>query len=128
MADQWQTVTTGASGMAKYWPGKSADRTEGMEVVGVYKETREVTRPDGTKDTLHVLESKEGLIGVNGHFSIDDALAQVAPGRTVRITFLGKSLNPKTHRNVNKFRVDVAANVEAETKGAEAVNVAELPF
>lgn len=127
MAQQWKTVTGNSDKPTSYWPGKADDRVVGMEVIGTYKGSRVIPRPDGTSDTIFLLDSKEGLVGVNSHFTIADGLKNVPEGKLVRITFTGKKQNQKTGRSYNTYQVDVAASDEGDAESPEP-ETAEVPF
>lgn len=116
MATQWKTVETSGA-MDSYWPGKAADRTEGMFTTGTYLRKKEQRRPDGTEDHVWVLKGEDGkTIGVNSAAGLDRAMETITEGSMVRITFLGKKTNPKSGRQFNDFQVDVAETAEAKKK------------
>lgn len=132
MATQWKKVETSGA-MDSYWPGKAADRTEGMSVTGTLMEKRQTTRPDGTDDHLWVLKDEEGKsIGVNSAAGLDRAMDTITNGSLVRITFLGKKMG-KNGRQFNDFQVDVAETAGDNAGGDTAaedkpVNLEEIPF
>lgn len=130
MSTQWKKVETSGA-MDSYWPGKAADRTEGMFVVGTFKQKRNTTRPDGSEDHLWVLQGEDGKsIGVNSAAGLDRAMETITEGSLVRITFLGKKMG-KNGRQFNDFQVDVAETADEATKpddGQKPLDPAELPF
>lgn len=96
---------TGGSKISSYWPAKASERKVGDEVVGVYKTKMERTNPDGSKDTLYVLENRNGKVGVNSSATIARAMEQVPEGSTVKIVFQGKQRSQKSGREYNNFQV-----------------------
>lgn len=113
MATQWKKVETGGA-LDSYWPGKAADRTEGMFVTGTYLRKKDQRRPDGTEDHVWVLKGEDGkTIGVNSAAGLDRAMETITEGSLVRITFLGKKMS-KSGRQFNDFQVDVAETAEAK--------------
>ena len=108
MAVKWKTVN-GQGALDSYWPGKASERKEGMSTSGVFEGTRDITRPDGTQDKLYILRGEKGeSVGVNNSAGIERAMEMIPEKSLVRITYLGKKVNPKTGRSFNDFQVDVA--------------------
>ena len=92
MATQWKKVETGGT-VDSYWPGRAADRTEGMFVTGVFQNQQSVNRPDGSEDSLWVLKSEDGkTIGVNGAAGLNRAMETISEGSLIRITFNVKKM------------------------------------
>lgn len=96
---------TGNSSIKAYWPKKADERKEGDEIVGVYKKRMDQKRPDGTDSTLYLLETNEGLVGVNSSATIARAMEQIPTGTTVKIVYAGKQKSLKTGRVYNDFKV-----------------------
>ena len=126
----WKRVDTSAGKMDAYWPGKAADRTEGMSVEGTYVEKVPVRRPDGEESHLWVLEDGEKRIGVNSAAGLDRAMETISPKSLVRITFLGKKMG-KNGRQFNDFQVDVAETSDEVTSREQAgteTSTSAIPF
>ena len=99
---------TGATQISSYWPKKAAERKVGDEVTGKYKTKQERVNPDGSKSVLYLLETKDGVVGVNGSSAmILRAMEEIPEGSTVKIVFQGKQRSQKTGREYNNFQVFV---------------------
>jgi len=103
----FKEITGSASKFAEYFPKKSAERKAGDFVIGVYKGTQTVTRPDGREDILYVLKGEKGLIAVNTSPVLATKMAEVAEGMTIKIQYEGKERSTKTGREYNNFTVFV---------------------
>ena len=126
MATKWKKVETGGGKMDQYWPGKAADRKEGMFVEGTYEKKQPTRRPDGTEDHLYVLRTEDGKsVGVNSAAGLDRAMEQVQTGSLIRITFLGKQMG-SNGRQFNNFQVDVAETAEDSSNETETLE--QAPF
>ena len=130
MATQWKKVETGGS-MDRYWPGKAADRTEGMSVTGTYVRKHDTRRPDGSDDHVWVLKDEEGkMVGVNSAAGLNRAMETITEGSLIRITFLGKKMG-NNGRQFNDFQVDVAETADADNAKEDdnkQVNLEDIPF
>lgn len=93
------------SNIKSYWPKKAAERQKGDSVEGYYRGSIERPGFSGGTDTLYLIESKEGMVGVNSNASIARKIEQVPQGTLVKIIFNGKQRNPKTGREYNDFSV-----------------------
>lgn len=93
------------SNIKSYWPKKAAERQKGDSVEGYYRGSIERPGFSGGTDTLYLIESKEGMVGVNSNASISRKIEQVPQGTLVKIIFNGKQRNPKTGREYNDFSV-----------------------
>lgn len=101
----FKEVNAGGS-ISSYWPKKATERKAGDEVVGVYKNKNERVNPDGSKSILYMLETKDGIVGVNGSSALlMRAMEQVPEGSTVKIIYQGKQRSQKTGREYNNFQV-----------------------
>lgn len=134
MATQWKKVETSGS-LDSYWPGKAADRTEGMFITGTFQRKKEQRRPDGSEDHVWVLKGDDGkTVGVNSAAGLDRAMETITEGSLVRITFLGKKTNAKSGRQFNDFQVDVAETAEAKQEDKtvdqqeEITDPEQIPF
>lgn len=92
--------------IAEYFPKKASERKAGDNVVGIYKGTRMVSRPNtGEQEPLYILEGEGGkLIGVNNSPVIATKFSQIATGMTVKVQFEGKKTG-KSGRQYNDFSV-----------------------
>lgn len=102
--------------ISEYFPKKASERKVGDNVVGVYKGTKEITRPDGSSDTLYVLEGEKGLIGINSSSVIATKMEQIAEGMTVKVQYEGKARSAKTGREYNNFSVWVDSDDSEESE------------
>lgn len=105
------TPVTGGSEESRittYWPGKAADRKEGMFAAGTY--VGSVTFGEGTDDesTRYKLRSQDGkeIYGVQDSAVIVRAFADIPVGSFVAIRFNGKKAG-KNGRQYNDFEVRV---------------------
>lgn len=100
--------STDTSRITKYWPGKAADRTEGMTAMGEF--VGEITFDKGTPDetTLYKLKAVDGEIyGVQANTVIKNAFEKIEVGKFVGIRFNGKKTSAKSGRQYNDFEVRV---------------------
>lgn len=110
---------SGASTVSYYWPKRASERKVGDSVTGKYKSKQERVNPDGSKSVLYMLETVDGLVGVNGSSAlILKAMEQIPEGSTVKIVFNGKQRSQKTGREYNNFSVLV-------DDGSDDDNIAE---
>ena len=96
------------SRITKYWPGKAADRTEGMTAMGEY--LGEITFDKGTPDeaTLYKLKGADGEVyGISANTVIKNAFDSIEVGSFVGIRFNGKKTSAKSGRQYNDFEVRV---------------------
>lgn len=124
----WKEVSVSGGGdrMDYYWPGKVADRKEGMNVIGRYKETRNVPNQSGGTQKLHVVKDQEGkLVGVNGSYVLDESFETIPVDSVVRVTYLGQEYNAKSQHKLNRFQVDVADGSPQDGEPAETVTEAK---
>lgn len=110
----FKEITGNTGKFAEYFPKKSSERKAGDFVIGVYKGTKNVTRPDGRDDVLFVLQGEKGLIGVNTSPVLATKMAEVAEGMTIKIQYEGKERSAKSGREYNNFSVFV--DEDANTK------------
>ena len=96
---------TNSNNIKSYWPKKASERKAGDSVIGVYKERVERKNPDGTDAVLYLIETSDGMVGVNSSALIARAMSQVPYGSTVKITYNGKNRSQKTGREYNDFSV-----------------------
>lgn len=101
----FKQIEASGNRFAEYFPKKASERKAGDNVVGVYRGTREISRPDGSTDVLYVLDGKNGLIGVNTSPVIATKMEQVAEGMTIKIQYEGKERSTKSGREYNNFSV-----------------------
>ena len=103
---------------AEYFPKKAAERKDGDFVIGVYKGTKSVKRPDGRDDIIYVLEGEKGLIGVNTSPVLATKMEQVSEGMTIKVVYEGKERSAKSGREYNNFSVwiDEEEGEEKQTK------------
>lgn len=120
---------TGGSNIKSYWPKKSSERKEGDTITGIYRKRMAYKNPDGTDSVLYMLETSEGLVGVNASATITRALEQIPYDTTVKIVYNGKAKSLKTGRTYNDFRVYMDdSNQETETASDEKVDLSSLDF
>lgn len=93
------------SNIKQYWPKKAAERKQGDSIEGYYRGSIERPGFSGGTDVLYLIETKEGMAGVNSNASIARKIEQVPEGTLVKIIFNGKQRNPKTGREYNDFSV-----------------------
>lgn len=96
---------TGGSNIKSYWPKKAAERKVGDSVTGIYRKRMERKNPDGSDSILYLVETSEGLVGVNSSATIARALEQIPYDTTIKITYNGKARSQKTGREYNNFTV-----------------------
>lgn len=119
-----------------YWPGKAADRKEGMTVVGEY--VGSITFDEGTEDetTLYKLKKGDQIFGVQGYSPITRAFQDISVGTQVGIRFNGKKKSQKSSYFYNDFEVRISEEaaktnqVKAVTGGEELPKdqLEDLPF
>ena len=124
----FKQIEANGNRFAEYFPKKASERKAGDNVVGAYKGTREITRPDGSTDVLYVLEGKDGLIGVNTSPVIATKMEQVAEGMTVKIQYEGKERSAKTGREYNNFSVWVDEDDSAAADDKKDDSKTAIPF
>lgn len=118
---------TGGSNIKSYWPKKAAERKVGDSVTGIYRKRTERKNPDGSDSVLYLIETSDGIVGVNSSATIARALEQVPLDTTVKITYNGKARSNKTGREYNNFTVfmDDASQAPADD---EKVDLSNLDF
>lgn len=116
---------TGGSNIKSYWPKKAAERKVGDSVTGIYRKRMERKNPDGTDSVLYLVETSEGLVGVNSSATIARAMEQIPYDTTVKITFNGQAKSQKTGRTYNDFKVymDDASQAPAEEEKVDLDNL-----
>lgn len=119
-------VTGGGSNIKSYWPKKAAERKVGDNVIGKYKTKMERSNPDGTKSVLYVIESADGLVGVNSSAMIARAMSEIPEGSTVKIVYNGKARSQKTGREYNSFGVYIDDGTD--DKSDDTVDLTSLDF
>lgn len=116
---------TGSSNITRYWPARASERKVGDEVTGVYKSKQERINPDGSKSVLYLLETANGVVGVNGSSAlILRAMEEIPTGSTVKIIFQGKNRSQKTGREYNNFSV----LVDDGEGGSDDADLSNLDF
>lgn len=93
------------SNIKQYWPKKAAERKQGDSIEGYYRGSIERPGFSGGTDILYLIETKDGMAGVNSNASIARKIEQVPESTLVKIIFNGKQRNPKTGREYNDFSV-----------------------
>lgn len=120
---------TGGSNIKSYWPKKADERKEGDAITGVYRKRMERKNPDGSDSILYLVETSEGMVGVNASATITRALEQIPYDTTIKIVYNGKAKSQKTGRTYNDFRVYMDdSNQETETASDEKVDLSNLDF
>lgn len=120
------------------------DKNKDKEVSGVLIEIRSNIGPNGSK--MYSLQKPDGkVISVWGSSMLDNRMASIPLGNEVRIVYLGKEMNPKTHRSYHNFDImtrkptvsaapatETPAKKEEVTKSApeaeQDVNPDDIPF
>lgn len=121
-------VTGGGSNIKSYWPKKAAERKVGDNVIGKYKTKMERSNPDGTKSVLYVIESADGLVGVNSSAMIARAMSEIPEGSTVKIVYNGKARSQKTGREFNNFSIYIDTDDGTDEKSDDTVDLTNLDF
>jgi len=119
-------VTNNSSTIKSYWPKKSSERKVGDSITGIYRKRMDHKNPDGTDAVLYILETEDGLVGVNSSATISRALEQIPFDTNVKIVFNGKAKSQKTGRSYNDFRVYMDDSAQPEAK--EDVDLSNLDF
>lgn len=119
---------TGGSNIKAYWPKKAAERKVGDSVTGIYRKRMERKNPDGTDSVLYLVETEEGLVGVNSSAMIARAMEQIPYDTTVKITYNGKARSNKTGREYNDFKVFMDDSSQAPAKDDADVDLSNLDF
>ena len=88
-----------------YWHKKVSERKVGDKITGKYVRKDNRVGPDGSQSVLYILETKEGMVGVNASATITRAMEQIPEGSTVMIEYDGKARSTKTGREYNNFKV-----------------------
>lgn len=117
---------TGGSNIKSYWPKKAAERKVGDTITGVYEEKMSRRDPNGIEQTLYLLKTSEGLVGVNNSATIDRAMAQIPRGSTVKIVYDGKARSNKTGREYNNYKIYV--DDCQDDKKEDTVDLSSLDF
>lgn len=119
-----------------YWPGPSANRTEGMTISGEYLESITFRQGEPEESTVYKVRTKDGRVaGIDGMASIKRAFQTIDPGTFVGVRFNGKKKNPKTGRMYNDVEVRYMPPEMANDKAKEALggdqvdlNTLDMPF
>lgn len=101
----FKEVSNSGSGIASYWPKKASERKVGDSITGVYKQKVERKDPSGETSVLYLLQTSEGVVGVNSTSMIARAFEQIPAESLVKIVFDGKAVSHKTGRSYNNFKV-----------------------
>ena len=117
---------TGGSNIKSYWPKKAAERKTGDSITGVYRKRMERKNPDGSDSILYLIETSEGIVGVNSSATIARALEQIPFDTTVKITYEGKARSNKTGREYNNFKVYMDDSSQATKE--DDVDLSNLDF
>lgn len=107
------------SNIKSYWPKKAAERQVGDSVEGYYRGSIERPGFSGGTDILYLIETKDGMTGVNANASISRKIEQVPEGTLVKIVFNGKQRNPKTGREYNDFSVLMDDSDQAQSASSD---------
>ena len=119
---------TGGSNIKSYWPKKVAERKVGDEITGVYRKRMERKNPDGTDSVLYLVETSEGMVGVNASATITRALEQIPYDTTVKIVFNGQAKSQKTGRSYNDFKVYMDDSNQTKKEEDDSVDLNTLDF
>ena len=119
---------TGGSNISAYWPKKADERKVGDSITGIYRKRMDRKNPDGTDSVLYLLETEDGLVGVNSSATIGRAMEQIPHDTTVKIVFNGKAKSQKTGRTYNDFKVYMDDSSQAPAKEDEEVDLDNLDF
>lgn len=119
----FKEVTNQKSSISTYWPKKSAERKIGDSITGIYRKRMERKNPDGTDAVLYLVETDDGLVGVNSSATISRALEQIPYDTTIKIVFNGTAKSSKTGRTYNDFRVYVDDASQTEEKSDDLANL-----
>lgn len=119
---------TGGSNIKSYWPKKAAERKVGDEITGVYRKRMERKNPDGTDSVLYLVETSEGMVGVNASATITRALEQIPYDTTVKIVFNGQAKSQKTGRSYNDFKVYMDDSNQTQKEEDDSVDLNTLDF
>ena len=112
----FKEITNNNNTIKAYWPKNSKERKIGDEITGIYRRRMERKNPDGTDAVLYLLETKDGLVGVNSSATISRALEQIPFDTTIKIVFNGSAKSQKTGRTYNDFRVYMDEDSQPEEK------------
>lgn len=119
---------TGGSNIKSYWPKKAAERKVGDEITGIYRKRMERKNPDGTDSILYLVETSEGMVGVNASATITRALEQIPYDTTVKIVFNGQAKSQKTGRSYNDFKVYMDDSNQTQKEEDDSVDLNTLDF
>ena len=120
---------TGGSNIKSYWPKKADERKEGDSITGVYRKRMERKNPDGSDSILYLVETSEGMVGVNSSATISRAMEQIPYDTTVKIVYNGKAKSQKTGRVYNDFKVYMDdSNQTPKEESEEEVDLSKLDF
>lgn len=119
---------TGGSNIKSYWPKKAAERKVGDEITGIYRKRMERKNPDGTDSVLYLVETSEGMVGVNASATITRALEQIPYDTTVKIVFNGQAKSQKTGRSYNDFKVYMDDSNQTQKEEDDSVDLNTLDF
>ena len=119
---------TGGSNIKSYWPKKAAERKVGDEITGIYRKRMERKNPDGTDSVLYLVETSEGMVGVNASATITRALEQIPYDTTVKIVFNGQAKSQKTGRSYNDFKVYMDDSNQNQKEEDDSVDLNTLDF
>ena len=117
---------TGSNNINSYWPKKAAERKVGDTITGIYRSKSERTNPDGSKSVLYMLETSDGMVGVNSSTTIARALEQIPMDSTIKIVYNGKARSQRTGREFNDFRVYLDDGLDG--KKEDKVDLSNLDF
>ena len=119
---------TGGSNIKSYWPKKADERKEGDTITGVYRKRMERKNPDGSDSILYLVETSEGMVGVNASATITRALEQIPYDTTVKIVFNGQAKSQKTGRSYNDFKVYMDDSNQTQKEEDDSVDLNTLDF
>lgn len=119
---------TGGSNIKAYWPKKAAERKVGDEVTGVYRKRMERKNPDGSDSVLYLVETSDGMVGVNSSATIARALEQIPYDTTIKIVFNGQAKSQKTGRTYNDFKVYMDDSNQTPKEDDDKADLSDLDF
>ena len=115
--------------------GNTGEKTEAWnpevekQIFGIYVEKRMGVGPNNSN--MYYVELPDGTKkGIWGSYTIDSRFENIQTGYEVKIVYLGKKVNPKTHRSFKDFEFFVR-KPKAKTQPApvtEEVNPDDIPF
>lgn len=119
---------TGGSNIKAYWPKKAAERKVGDEVTGIYRKRMERKNPDGSDSILYLVETDEGMVGVNSSATIARALEQIPYDTTIKIVYNGQAKSQKTGRTYNDFKVYMDDSNQTPKEDDDKADLSDLDF